>query len=436
MTREELKKLVLEEIDSNKEMILGWAEELLKIPERGFREEKTSAYMEVRFRELGLGNIKTGMVHTGVSGELRGRTEGGNLVLMGELDAIYCEGHPFADPVTHVAHACGHHAQLVSILGAAVGLARYMDQLSGRVTLMAVPCEEGVEPEYRRYLLEKENFLFTGGKQEYIRRGYLENVDAVLMMHTAPVEETSIGLPVASRSFCSQEITILGREAHAGGEQHLGINAVQCVNLILNAVNALRETFPSEDLITVNTIVSEGGQSPGTVPARAVLETNIRARSSQAAQETAEKIDRAVRGCAYALGAVCRIRNYPGYLSLHHSGGLVDVMEKNAIALVGEKHVQVMDGAPCIMTDSGDVSNLVPLLQMCIGGGFYGMHHCRDFLLRDPDTAFLLPARLLAAGAVDLLWDGGEALQKVKHSFSPVFTRESYLAYWEERNRE
>lgn len=435
MTREELKKLVLEEIDSNREVILGWAKELLKMPERGFREEKTAAYMESRFRELGLQNIKTGMVHTGVSGELRGQTEGGNLVLMGELDAIYCEGHPFADPVTHVAHACGHHAQLVSILGAAAGLAKYMDRLSGCVTLMAVPCEEGVEPEYRRFLMEKENFQFTGGKQEYIRRGYLDNVDAVLMMHTAPVEEVSIGLPVASRSFCSQEITILGREAHAGGEQHLGINAVQCVNLILNAVNGLRETFPNEDLITVNTIVSEGGQSVGTVPGRAVLETNIRARNSKAVQETAEKIVRAVRGCAYALGAVCEIQHYPGYLSLHHPGRLVDVMQENAVALIGAEGVRVMDGAPCIMTDSGDVSNVVPLLQMCIGGGFTGMHHCRDFLLRDPDTAFLLPARLLAAGAVDLLWDRGEALRKVKDSFTPVFDRESYLKYWLERNQ-
>ena len=48
-----------------------------------------------------------------------------------------------ADSVTGVAHACGHHAQLAAMIGAALALAdeEVRASLSGSVSFFAVPAE-------------------------------------------------------------------------------------------------------------------------------------------------------------------------------------------------------------------------------------------------------------------------------------------------------
>lgn len=43
--------------------------------------------------------------------------------MIGELDAIGCHSHPNANPVTGVAHACGHHAQMAAMIGCAIAMA-------------------------------------------------------------------------------------------------------------------------------------------------------------------------------------------------------------------------------------------------------------------------------------------------------------------------
>lgn len=49
-----------------------------------------------------------------------------------------------ADPVNGTAHACGHHAQIAAMIGAALALTNEEVQasLSGSVSFFAVPAEE------------------------------------------------------------------------------------------------------------------------------------------------------------------------------------------------------------------------------------------------------------------------------------------------------
>lgn len=429
MRPEEIKKAVFQKIDENRDTITGWANDLLRMPELGFREVKTAGYMKRQFAALGLSDIREGLVLTGVSGRYAGAEHAGTVGVMGELDALVCEGHPYADPSTNAAHACGHYVQLTSVLGCALALRDYMQYLGGDVEFIAVPCEEGVSLDYRDYLEKERGLRLFGGKQEFIRRGYVNDLDAVVMMHTAPVPETVIDLPTGGRTFGGKKITIEGKAAHSGGESHLGVNALQCANLIISGINAIRETFRTEDLLNVNVILTEGGTSAGTVPGRAVLEVNIRAGSTDAVERAGSRIDRIAEGCAYALGADVKIRDYPGYLPLHDAGYLVDVMRENAEALIGKEHVSVTGGTPAIMTDTGDLSHCLPAVQASIGGGFIGMHHRRDFVVKDEESAYILPVKLLAGAVVDLLADWAKKLKRVKESFDYPFGQEPAEEY-------
>src|SRR5262249_62094002 len=90
--------------------------------ELGFKEFKTSRLVEDTLGKLGL-SPRGGLAVTGVRADLPGRAgDGPTFALLGELDALVVVGHPDADPATGAAHACGHHAQIPSLLGAAQGL--------------------------------------------------------------------------------------------------------------------------------------------------------------------------------------------------------------------------------------------------------------------------------------------------------------------------
>ena len=111
--------------------------------------------------------------------------DGPNLCIMGELDAVVCPGHPYADPLTGAAHACGHNGQVASMIGSAIGLvdSGAMKYLSGKVTFLGVPAEEYVEVEYRQKLRKEGKIQFLGGKQELLAQGFFDNVDTVSYTH-------------------------------------------------------------------------------------------------------------------------------------------------------------------------------------------------------------------------------------------------------------
>ena len=73
-------------------------------PEPGFREVKTSALVSKKFSELGI-PFRSGLALTGVKGEILAANPGPTLALIGELDSLIVNEHPFSDSETGAAHA-------------------------------------------------------------------------------------------------------------------------------------------------------------------------------------------------------------------------------------------------------------------------------------------------------------------------------------------
>lgn len=197
MTKEDGKRKVIAAIEKRAGELQEIGETILHHPELGFKEVKTARLVEEKFRSLGL-PYQNGLAVTGVKAHLPGRSRKIHLAIMGELDSILVPSHPFADPLTGAAHACGHHASIAGMLGAGMGLmdSGVMGQLDGDVSLMAVPAEELVELEYRNRLRREGRIDFLAGKQEFIRLGLLDGVDMVLMFHlqqSDPVQKISLG---------------------------------------------------------------------------------------------------------------------------------------------------------------------------------------------------------------------------------------------------
>ncbi len=101
-TKEDLKKKVIGSIEKRAKEITEIAETILRNPELGYKEVKTAALVEDKFRSMGL-SYKKGLALTGVVAHVAGKSKKLHVAVMGELDSIRIPVHPFADPLTGAA---------------------------------------------------------------------------------------------------------------------------------------------------------------------------------------------------------------------------------------------------------------------------------------------------------------------------------------------
>ncbi|MDI6823540.1 MAG: amidohydrolase [Bacillota bacterium] len=427
-----LKERVRDAIAARAAEVIALAEEVYRHPELGFKEVRTSALMAERLAALGL-EPETGLALTGVRAVLDFGRSGPTVAVMGELDAVVCFPHPEADPHTGAVHACGHHGQLAALWGAAVGLTipGLAPHLSGRVVFWAVPAEEYVEIEYRQRLRREGKISFLGGKQELIARGLLDDVDLAMLCHADsdnPGRKAKVG--GTCNGFIGKLATFEGKEAHAGGAPHQGVNALNAAILGIMGIHCQRETFRDEDHVRVHPILTRGGDLVNIVPADVRLETYVRAATTEAMADANRKVNRALRAGGLAVGARVHIEDLPGYLPMRNDPNLSRVFADNLALLIGPDNISCEEHVSG-STDMGDVSHLIPAIHPSLGG-VAGRAHARDFRVVDAEMAYVIPAQAMAMTVVDLLANGAAAASGVMAQFRPaVPDREEYVRLWE-----
>ena len=411
-----MKNRVFNAIDAHREDIIRIGDTVLAHPELGYKEHKTSALVKCELEKLGI-PYTDGLAVTAVKGVVGKPDAKVNVCIIGELDAVKCFGHPHADPDTGAAHACGHNAQIASMLGAAYGLVKsgVLDELDGKVTFFAVPAEEFVELEFRQQLKEDGKIELLAGKQELIRLGAFDDIDIAMMVHSqAGTPEPDLLLGGTSLGFTAKQITFHGKAAH-GSAPFEGVNALNAAMLALMGIHANRETFRDEDRVRIHPIITDGGELVNVVPSKAAIETYVRGARAEAIEDACRKVDAAARAGAMAVGATCEITDTVGYLPLRQNVALTEIFADNARELIGEKHLRYgidMTGS----TDMGDLSAKIPCIHPTMGG-FSGQAHGVDFEIVDKDAAYVLPAKLMAGAVVDLLANGAERALAIKEAF-------------------
>ncbi|MDD6315552.1 MAG: amidohydrolase [Butyricicoccaceae bacterium] len=428
MTVQEMKKLVCDAVDKNADKIMDIAESIFQEPELGYKEYKTAAKVKAVFDELGY-SYQDEVALTGVIATVPGGQHNAKVAVMGELDAVVCPGHRCADPVTGAAHSCGHHAQIASLMGVAYALKEsgVMPYLGGDVALMAVPAEEGVELEWRNEMMQQGKISYLGGKQEFIKLGAFDDVDAMIMQHTVGGDKVTAGGP-GGMGFVAKIVQYHGKESHAASPYE-GINALDAAKIGLVACDAQRTTFRDEDGIRFHPIITKGGNLVNVVPAFVQIETFVRGRSIEAIKDASFKIDRALRAGADAMGATCDIYNLPGYLFSVEAPALKSLVEDNLAELVGPENVAKSPSG--FTTEANDVSNLIPTVHAMIGGSV-GIGHSSNYEIADKNLAYIVSSKMLAMTVVDLLANGAEKVIDIRKNFQAPLTKESYLALLED----
>ena len=427
MELQELKQKCLAAIDANAEKIIGLGQELYKTPELGYKEFQTQKSVEEAFEGAGF-EVEKNLAYTGCRAHIS-KKEGPTVGVIGELDCIMCSDHPDSRDGGNV-HACGHNVQLANLYGCALGLKEsgVLDMLGGNVEFLAVPAEECVDYDYRNGLIRQGEIQFYGGKQELVRRGTLDGTDLFLQCHMMEMPEGKrCTVDTDCNGFMTKTVLFVGKAAHAGFSPHEGINALGMAQLALNNINAVRETFRDEDKVRVSAILTEGGELVNVVPSTASMQIMVRAFTVEAILDASEKIDRALKAGALALGGKVEIHSRMGYLPMRTDRKLSALYRENMIRYAGadeDSFVERYETAGS--TDLGDLSQMKPCMHIWTEGVTGGLHS-KDYRIADLEKAYLQPARMLALTVVDLLYKEAEKASQVLDAYHPVYTKEEYL---------
>ncbi len=419
---------ILRLIDVHKDQIIAFAEDIAAHPEPGYEEFCTAGKTAEVLKNLGY-KVTEHLARTGVKGT-KSIKEGPSLTVIGELDAIGCHSHPNANPVTGVAHACGHHAQMAAMIGCAIAMADPDVQkcLAGTVNFLAVPAEEYIDAD-KRARLKKEGIEFCCGKSEMIRTGVFDDTDIALTthVHMVPVEEDFyLGNP-ACNGYSAERVTVRGKAAHGAIDPWNGVNALSITTSAIQMMGLMRETFREEDHVRLHNVIRKAGDVINSVPDEAIVETKVRAASLDKICEITDMVNRAYAGSAYAFGGKIEMEKLQGYMPIIPRAADNALIEAADDLGLNYRTVQKGDfNNAC--TDVGDLSHFVPVVNFTFKG-FEGKLHGADFKITDPEKAYILPAKLLALTVYKLLKNGGQEAKKITKSYTPVFNKESYIQY-------
>ena len=417
-------------VEKHRDLILEAERHIWKNPETGYREVKTSKYLQERFEALGYELVPAGDI-PGFYTVLDTGRPGPEILVLAELDSLINSDHPDCDPETGAVHSCGHHAQCAALLGLAAALKEpgVTDGMCGKIRLCAVPAEELLEIEYRSRLRKKGIIHFYGGKQEFLRRGYFEGVDAAFMIHTTGGETFSAR--DGAVGCIAMQVHYKGVSAHAGGAPQSGRNALYAATLGLQAINSIRETFQEKDIIRVHPIITKGGDAVNAIPSDVRIESYIRGKTFEAIAKASRRVNRALTGAALSLGTNVEIIDLPGYGPMVTSKGMADAAGDAMAECMPDREFKYSEGYGSGSTDMGDLSQVMPAIH-AYAPGATGKSHGANYAIADPELACVASAKWQLAILQVLLRDGGKRTREICEGFTPAFpSQKAYVDYLE-----
>ncbi|MGI6151063.1 MAG: M20 metallopeptidase family protein [Christensenellales bacterium] len=304
--------------------------DLHQIPELGYHERKTQAYILKKLTALSPDRLET-IADTGVkavfqaSGKPKTTT-----AFRADIDALAIHEHTgvsFASCHEGFMHACGHDGHAAALLAFAKLVADHRHRLAHNVVLLFQPAEEHI-----------------GGAARMVKEGALDNpkVDRIFGMHIWPdVPSGMIGLregPMMAQT-CEFDIIVHGKSAH-GASPHKGVDAIVASAEIISALQTIvtRSVGPQEKaLLTIGKI--EGGQARNIIADRVVMNGTVRTFKDSVHEHIKSRIKSILKGMEQVSEVYCEFTEVMHYPVLNNPRPLVDLL----LSLAEGDGIMVMD---------------------------------------------------------------------------------------------
>ncbi|MGH7318407.1 MAG: M20 family metallopeptidase [Candidatus Rokuibacteriota bacterium] len=387
-----LKSRVAETVDRLTDELWGLALRIHANPELCYKEEKAAAWL-AEFLERHGCRVERGVggVPTAFRAEVSGASPGPTVAIMAEYDALPTIGH-----------ACGHNVIATAGAGAGAALAAAgltSVSLGGRAVVIGTPAEEG-----------------GAGKVRLMNAGVFRDVDVAMMIH--PRCGTQLWRPTLGLTKCKVEY--FGKAAHASSWPWRGVNALNAVIGLFNALDAMRQQIRPD--ARVHGIITAGGQQANIIPEYTAAEFYLRSLDKTYLEELRRRFEAAAEGAATATGCRVEVTFDPTiHDPLKPNFTLLDLFGKN-LDRIGFP-VDPDDGqAGYGSTDAGNVSQALPTIHPYIRTSPDGVPgHSREFAEAAASplarVGMVAAAKALAMTALDLLAHP-EAVSAAKAEFA------------------
>jgi amidohydrolase len=336
------------------------------IPELGFAEAETSAYVRKELDALGVA-YEAGIGGTGIvarigfagNGEADPRAASRRVAIRADMDGlpIQEEGEmPYASRHAGKMHACGHDAHTAMLLGAVEFFKSAEASLDGEVLFVFQPAEE------------RSDGAGLTGARHIIQSGLLAGVSAVLGAHVtndAPAGTFGIISGPVTASGDMFRATIHGRGGH-DAFVHRTIDPIFLATQVLNAVYAIRsrKIGPTEcGTLSVGTI--ESGTTANVIPDSALLTGTIRTFDPRIREVFVLELERALK-VAETLGGRYELEIPVSVPVTLNDAGLAAMARKAAVELFGEESLRSMEPIMGV-EDFSWYSSLYPSLFVMLG---------------------------------------------------------------------
>ena len=311
------------------------------------------------------------------------------------------------DALKDIGHACGHHMQGPSVIGAALALKDICKEQSYKIVVYGTPAEETI-----------------GGKIIMQEKGCFQDIDIALMMHAAPT--TCVDLRcMALECFY---VNFHGVESHAAMSPDKGKSAFDAALLSFHGIEFLREHV-KEDSRMHYTVLDAGGPS-NIVPGRTRAEYTLRSYSTDYLENViVPRFYDIIKGACLMNGTTYDIeRSYP-FKAKIPCITLNDLIMENA----GQFDAPQITG-PREKTGSTDFGNVMyDVPGCCIRTAFVPegtSAHSKEYLdagkTDKAHAALRSGSEILAGTCVDIL-ENPELLQKIKEEFQERKKKEQLM---------
>jgi amidohydrolase len=350
-----------ETMTEKEQRIQEYYDALHAMPEVGFEEFRTSAWLADKIKAAGF-SVQTGVGGTGVVATLKGKEAGPVVALRADMDALQ---HTVGGEEVRV-HSCGHDSHCTMVLTAAeelskAGIAR------GTLKILFQPAEEK---------------LF--GATRMIEAGAIDDVDIVLGIHLRPIQEAKTGQATPALYHGSSyimEATITGQTAH-GARPHLGVNAIDAAAAAVNAVNAIHinPVIPCSCKVTK---LTAGGATLNQIPDKAVMALDCRAQQNEAMQTLLSKAEAAIKAGAATVGATAVTEVKGGVPGAEYNPEIIELAREAIREVLGEEGLL----EPIVTPGGEDFHNFVQA-KPSIKAGYIGLGCNLTPGLHDPSMKF------------------------------------------------
>lgn len=319
-------KIRAEELRSQ---LVGIRRTIHSYPEFGFEEYETARLIAETLEKIGA-SVRAGIAKTGVIGELgHGRPIVGIRADMDALPITEATGLAFASRVPNMMHACGHDAHVTCALGAAMLLAKDLqEQSNGIVRFLFQPSEEQKDKDGQ------------SGAMRMIEEGALEGLDAVIALHTRNLPVGSVGVTSGPAMAANDTIAIKisGRAAH-GAHPEEGIDAIAISAQVINAIQQIvSRRLPAIEPAVISITTIHGGIKENVIAENVELGGTIRSTGGQARQRLIGELEKAL-DVGRAMGASCELRILEGYPATINHPEITQTIREAAKAVLGSEHV-------------------------------------------------------------------------------------------------